>query len=74
MNQNIIKLFNTNTIIGEFCSLTHIEESDADFICKLRNEKRDDDFLKKTPDNVDAQIDYIRNYKTLWEYFYSYLR
>lgn len=69
MNQNIKKLFNTNPIIGEFCSLIHIEESDAEFICNLRNEKRDDNFLKKTPDNVDAQIDYIRNYKKRFNNF-----
>lgn len=63
MNQNIKKLFNTNAIIGEFCSLIQVEESDAEFICNLRNEKRDDNFLKKTSNNVGAQIDYIRNYK-----------
>jgi hypothetical protein len=63
MNQNIKKLFNTNTIIGEFCSLIHVEESDANFICNLRNEKRDDNFLKKTSNDIDDQIDYIKNYK-----------
>ena len=63
MNKAISKLFNTNPIKGNYAHLYHIEVNDSEDILKLRLEKRDDNFLMSTDDNLEKQIEYFHNYK-----------
>lgn len=40
-----------------------VEESDAEFICQLRNNEKLNTFISKSTSDVNAQIEWIRAYK-----------
>lgn len=58
-------------IEGKLVNLREIEVSDAKFILDLRLSSKGIKFLNKTNSNIDNQIQYIKNYKTLeYEWYF----
>lgn len=52
-------------IQGKFINLREAEVEDSSFILELRTNPKKSKFINKTDPNLDKQIDYIKNYKTL---------
>ena len=52
-------------IEGKYINLRDVKEEDAEFILSLRTSEKKSRFLHKTQNDIDKQVSYIRNYKTL---------
>lgn len=52
-------------IQGKYINLREAEVADSSFILELRTSPDKSKFINKTDPNLDKQIDYMKNYKTL---------
>ncbi len=57
-------------ISGKTINLRDVEVSDAEFILRLRCDEDKSKFLHKTQNDLQKQIDYIKNYKTKEQEWY----
>ena len=57
-------------IIGKHVDLREVELSDAEFILSLRTDELKSKFLHKTENDLQKQIEYLKNYKTLDNEYY----
>lgn len=53
------------TILGKYINLREADVEDSSFILELRTCPKKSKFINKTDPNLDKQIDYMKNYKTL---------
>ena len=51
-------------LIGKTIFLRLVTESDAEFICNIRGDSKLNTFISKTEVDIDAQRNWIKNYKT----------
>ena len=64
------KKFDTALQEGKRVNIRDIDEKDASFVLSLRIDEKKSQFLHKTENNLQKQIEYIRKYKDLHHEWY----
>lgn len=57
-------------ISGKYINMRSVEESDAEFILKLRLDSYNSQFINKTENNIEKQIEWIKNQRSRPDDYY----
>ena len=54
--------FENGSIVGDYSSYRPVQIEDAQFILELRSDPKLNKFISPTPPNLDAQVEWLKNY------------